>query len=96
MTVYALVLQAEGFEFLIDPRDLWKPARVIVRRGYAQGEVWLDEDDVSFLKPSRFGSRDERRVLALVREHLDTLLHAWCVLRDDVRRGRLERNQLVD
>ena len=95
-TMYALVLEAEDFEFLIDPRDLWKPPRVLVRRGYAEGEVWLDEEDVSFMKPSRFSTRDERRVLALVREHLDTLLDAWFNLREDVRRGRLERNLLVD
>ena len=37
--MYALVLEAEDFEFLIDPRDLWKPARVPVWRGYTQGKV---------------------------------------------------------
>ena len=94
--MYALVLEADDFEFLIDPRDLWKPARVLVRRGYAEGQVWLDEEDVSFVKPSKFGTRDEGRVLALVREHMDELLDSWFNLREDVRRGRLERNTLVD
>ena len=60
------------------------------------GKSVPDEDDISFMKPSKFTPRDERRVLALVREHFDDLLSAWCTLRDDVRRGRLERNLLVD
>jgi hypothetical protein len=93
--VYALVLEEDGYEFLIDTRDLWKPPRVLVRRGYADGEVWLDEDDVSFVK-SRFLPRDEKRVLALVREHIDDLLMRFLTLKDDVRRGRLGRNLLVD
>lgn len=93
---YALVLEAEGFQFLIDPRDLWKPPRVLVRRSYAEGEVWLDEHDISYVKPSKFSSRDERRVLALVNEHFDDLLMWWCSLKNDVRRGRLERNVMVD
>jgi len=48
------------------------------------------------VKPSKFGTRDEGRVLALVREHMDELLDSWFNLREDVRRGRLERNTLVD
>jgi hypothetical protein len=92
--MYALVLEEDGYEFLIDTRDLWKPPRVLVRRGYAEGEVWLD-DDVSFVK-SRFMPRDEQRVLALVREHIDDLLMRFLTLKDDVRRGRLGRNLLVD
>ncbi|MGH7551483.1 MAG: hypothetical protein ACREMQ_00470 [Longimicrobiales bacterium] len=89
------MLDVEDFQFLIDTRDLWKPPRVLVRRDYAEAEVWLDEADVSFAKASSF-ARDERRVLALVRAHIDDLLSAWCSLKDDVRRGRLERNVLVD
>jgi hypothetical protein len=96
MPVYALVLEIDDFEFLIDTRDLWKPPRVLVRRGYADAEVWLDEDDVSFAKPSRFIPRDERRVLAMVRANLEDLLGAFYSLKDDARRGRLERNVLVD
>jgi hypothetical protein len=90
-------MEEDGFQFLFDTRDLWKPPRVLVRRGYSEGDVWLDEDDVSFMKPDRFLPRDEKRVLSLVREHLDDLLYSWCCLRDDVRQGRLEeRNELVD
>ena len=91
----ALVLETGGFEFLIDTHELWKPPRVHVRRGCAYADVWLDEDDVSFMK-SKFHLHDEKRVLALVREHLDDLLYAWCSLKDDVRRGRLGRNLLVE
>lgn len=92
---HALVLETRGFQFLIDPRALWKPPRVLVRRGFMEAEVWLGEDDVSFMR-SGLDEHDERVVLALVRENLDELLMWWCALKDDVRRGRLERNTLVD
>jgi hypothetical protein len=36
-------------------RDPWKPPRVLVRRGYAEGVVWPDEDDISYVKASKFG-----------------------------------------
>lgn len=95
--MFALVLEADGFQFLIDPRDLWKPPRVIVRRGYMEAMVWLDETDVSFMKPSKLSVRDQSKILALVRENLDELISWWCELKNDVRRGRLEqRNVMVD
>ncbi len=94
--MYALVLEAEGFEFLIDPALLWKPPRVLVRRGGARTEVWLDETDLSFMRGSKFSVRDQTRILGLVRENFNDLLMWWCTLKDDVRRGRLERNVLVD
>ena len=94
--MYALVLEAESFQFLIDPAMLWKPPRVVIRRGYLQTEVWLDETDISFMKPSKFSVRDQTLILKLVEEHLDELLSWWVSLKDDVRRGRLERNVLVN
>ena len=94
--MYALVLEAEGFEFLVDPALLWKPPRVTVRQGYLCAEVWLDETDISFVKPSRLSVRDQTRILRLVRENFDELLMWWVALKNDVRRGRLERNLLVD
>jgi hypothetical protein len=96
VSLYALVLETDGFEFVIDPRDLWKPPRVIVRRGYLRTEVWLDETDISFLKPSKFSVRDQQLILRLVRENIDDLLYSWADLKNDVRRGRLDRNVLVD
>jgi uncharacterized protein DUF4160 len=92
--MYALVLEADGYDVLIDPRDLWKPPRVLVRRGWLEAEVWLD--DVSFRRPGKFGEREEKRILALVRENQDDLMEAWFHLKDDVRRDRLDRNVLVD
>jgi len=94
--MYALVLETDGFRFLIDPRDLWRPPRVLVRRGYAETEIWLSEDDISVMKPGRLIGRDEQRALELVRDNIDDLLMWWSTLKDDVRRGRLERNVLVD
>jgi hypothetical protein len=94
--MYALVLEEGEFEFLIDPQDLWSVPRVVVRSGWREAEVWLDEQGVSFRKPGKFGKRDERRILDLVDEHLDELLDAWFNLREDVRRDRLDRNILVD
>ena len=93
---YALVLETEGCEFLIDTRDLWRPAWVYVRRGLESADVWLDDDEVSFVKPPHFGPAEQEQVLELVREHVDELLDAWHSLRDDVRRGRLGRNVLVE
>jgi hypothetical protein len=95
-SMYALVLEAEGFQFLIDPAVLWKPPRLLVRRGSVQTEVWLDETDISFMKASKFSVRDQTLILNLVEEHLDELLCRWALLKDDVRRGRLERNVLVN
>ena len=94
--MYALVLETEGFQFLIDEHDLWKPPRAVVRRGYIETTVWLDETDISFLKPSKFSVRDQERILALTRENFDELLCWWCNLKNDVRRGRFERNVLID
>jgi hypothetical protein len=94
--MYALVLEEEDFEFLIDPRDLWSVPRVIVRNGWREAEVWLDEEGVSFRRPGKFGKRDEDRILRLVADNLDTLLDAWFSLREDVKRDRLDRNTLVD
>jgi hypothetical protein len=94
--MYALVLEAEGFEFVIDPALLWKPPRVLVRRGYLQAEVWLDETAISFMKPSKFTVRDQVRILELVKDNFDELLMWWCTLKDDVRRGRLDQNALID
>jgi hypothetical protein len=94
--MYALVLERDGYQFLIDPALLWKPPRVLVRRGYLQTEVWLDETDISFMKASRFSVREQTRILQLVRENFDELLMWWCTLKDDARRGRLERNVLID
>ena len=94
--MYALILEIEDFQFLIDPALLWKPPRVLIRRGHLRTEVWLDETDISFMKPSKFSVRDQTRILQLVRENFDELLMWWCTLKDDVRRGRIERNVLVD
>jgi hypothetical protein len=94
---YALVLEADDFEFLIETALLWKPPRVLVRRGYAQGEVWLDEADVSFIT-SRFHPPDEQRIRALVHEHFEDLIMSWHELKNDVRCGAplSERHVLVD
>ena len=94
--MYALIMETEDFQFLIDPALLWKPPRVLIRRGHLRTEVWLDETDISFMKPSKFSVRDQTRILQLVRENFDDLLMWWCTLKDDVRRGRIERNVLVD
>ncbi len=92
---YALVLETDGYELLIDTRDLWRPERVIVRRGLDSAEVWLYEP-VSFASPPRLRPAERRRVLALVRAHREELLDRWCSLKDEVRRDRLERNLLVE
>ena len=93
--MYALVLEIDGFQFLIDPALLWKPPRVRVRRGYAEAEILLDETDISFMKPSKFSVRDQIEILRLVQDNLDSLLSWWCTLKDDARRGRLDRNVLI-
>ena len=93
--VYVLVMQQDDFEFLIDPQELWKPPRVLMRNGWREAEVWL-EDEISFRRPGKFGKRDEERILALVREHQERLIDAWFSLKEDVRRDRLDRNVLVD
>ncbi len=93
---YALVLETEGYEFLSDTRDLWRPEWVLVRRGPESADVWLDDEDVSFMTPPHMRPADRERVLELVHEHVDELLYAWCSLKDDVRRGRLGRNLLVE
>lgn len=94
--MYALVHQQDSYEFLVDPKDLWRPPRVIVRRGYIKAEVWLDERDISFMKASKFGVRDQEVILKLVKDNFDDLLMWWCNLKNDVRRGRLDRNVMVE
>jgi hypothetical protein len=91
---YALVMEVDGLELLIDPVLLRMPPRVLVRRGAATAEVWLDEDNVALAGPSGFSRFEERRVLELVRSHLDDLRDAWFNLREDDRRGRLEKRQI--
>ena len=89
-----LVLEQDGFAVLIDTRLLWKPPRVLVRRGYSEAEIWLDEQDISVLH-SKFSQRDDAKLLDLVRENFDDLFGCWCELKNDVRRDRLDRNALV-
>lgn len=95
---YVLTLEVEDFEFLVEPRLLWGPPRVLVRRGGRTAEVWLDADNVVFssCRPSRLSRFEERRVLGMVKEHLDELRSAWFDIREDARRGWLERHLLVD
>lgn len=52
---YALVLEVDHFEVLIELRHLWKPPRVVVRRGARTAEIWLFDDDV---RPSGPGDHD--------------------------------------
>ena len=94
--MYALILETESFQFLLDPALLWKPPRVRVRRGYLSTEVWLDKADISFMKASKFSVRDQARILGLVRENFDELLMSWSALKEDARHGRLERNALIE
>lgn len=93
---YALALEEEGFEFLIDPALLDGPPRVLVRRAGGDAEIWLDDNDVSLTRPSRFPPDRERRTLELVRQNLEDLLSLWYHLRNDARRGRLSRNPFTD
>lgn len=93
---YALAHEEEGLQFLIDPALLWGPARVLVRRGGGDAEVWLDDGDLSLTRPSRFPPALERRALELVRQNLEDLSSLWYHLRNDARRGRLSRNAFTD
>lgn len=92
---YALALEEEGFEFLLDPALLAGPPRVLVRRAGGDAEIWLD-DDVSLTRPSSFPPARERRALELVRQNLEDLSSLWYHLRNDLRRGRLSRNFFTD
>lgn len=96
--LYVLALEVGDFEFLIEPRLLWGPPRVLVRRGGRLAEVWLDESDVAFTSrhPSRLSRFEKRRVLGMVEGHFDELCDVWFAVREDARRGRLERHVLVD
>lgn len=93
---YALVLEVDQFEVLIELRHLWKPPRVVVRRGPRTAEIWLFDDDVRLVRPGDFAPPEERRILDLVRDHFDELLDWWFNLKNDARRERLARNTLVD
>lgn len=93
---FALVLELEPYRFLIDLNLLWGPARVRVqRRGGGALDVWLDESNVAPAGRGGFDEAEERRVLRLVRGHLDELRDAWFDVRNDHRRGRLHRHRLV-
>jgi len=89
--MYVRVLEQDDFLVLVDPAMLWKPPRVIVRRGFSQAEVWLDPDHIDFDRPGRFSRRENEQILELVRENVDELLDAWHNLREDVRRGRIHQ-----
>jgi hypothetical protein len=68
---------------------------VHVRRGVRQAEVWLSED-VTLRRAGGFIPRDADRIVKLVEHYQDDLLNSWWSLKDDVRRGRLDRNTLVE
>ena len=101
---FAFVKAVDDVELLIDPRLLWGPPRVAVRRGHRMAEIWLDPEgpEVSSRKrsspevPDGFTAFEVRRLLALVADHLEELTEAWFALREDWRRGRLGRNVFVD
>ncbi|MGH7481561.1 MAG: DUF4160 domain-containing protein [Longimicrobiales bacterium] len=94
--LFAPVLEVDDLEFMIDPLQLRGPARVTVRRGDATAVVWLDHDGASLDESHGLSPFEERRVVRLVEEHLDELSDRWYGLREDLRRGRLGRNLLVD
>ena len=94
--MFALVKKIDDVEFLVDPQLLWGPPRVAVRRGSGVLEVWLDPEGPEVSRPGAFTVFEQRRLVALVAEHLDDLTSAWFNLREDRRRGRLRRNLLVD
>lgn len=96
MRMYALVMYEDGFEFLVDPRDLWRPPRLFVRRERCVAEVQLEEGDVCLIRAGGFSDPDRRKILLLVEEYVDELLMAFYSLKNDVRCGRLARNTLVD
>jgi hypothetical protein len=71
---YALVLETDRYEVLIELRHLWKPPRVVVRRGLQTAEIWLFDDDVRPVRPGDFSPPEEHRILTLVRHHFDELV----------------------
>ena len=93
---FALVMEVDDLEFLVDPGLLWGPPRVAVRRGLRVAEIWLHPDGPALSSLGRFTELEERRLLALVSEHLEDLTDAWFNLRQDRRRGRLHRHLFVD
>ena len=93
---FALVKEVDDVEFLVDPRLLWGPPRLVVRRGLRVAEIWLHPEGPEASRPGSIGVVEERRLLVLVAEHLDDLTSAWFDLREDRRRGRPRRNLFVD
>ena len=89
----ALVLEVDDYEFVIDTADLWKPARVTVRRGAAEAQFWIDED-AGLAGLRRAIPQEIERMQALVREHHDDLFGSWVELKNDARRGRLEKRHV--
>jgi hypothetical protein len=94
--MYVLALEAEGFQFLFDPGELYKPPIVHVRKGVRQAELWL-EDDVSLRRAGGFIEPDADRIVELVETYQDQLLDSWYSVREDHKRGRLhKRNTMID
>jgi hypothetical protein len=92
---YVVAMEIADLEFLMDPRLFYGPPRLLVRRGGQTAEVWLDEDDLRFIRTGPFTEADRRRILALVETHVDELIAWWFHFREDFKRGRLRRNPMT-
>jgi hypothetical protein len=92
---YAVAMEIADLELLMDPRLLYGPPRLLVRRGGKTAEVWLDSDDLRFSRTGPFTEADRRRILALVEKHGDELIGWWFHFREDFKRGRLRRNPMA-
>ena len=88
MRGYVRACEIDGYEFLVDCGMLYKPASIVVQRGYSRAEIYLS-DPVSIRRMGHFSEKEISRILDLVEANQDELLGWFYNVREDEKRGRL-------
>lgn len=69
------VFRKNGWRFFFYSMENDEPPHVHVRKGDAEGKVWLDS--LEFAYKYQYSNADRRFVIETVRENAEALLEAW-------------------
>ena len=69
------VFRTEGFQFFFYSREEHEPPHIHVSKGGAVAKIWLDSLEVADIHG--FNPSEQRRLMAIVREHRLELLEHW-------------------
>lgn len=95
MKGFVRACEIDGYDFLIDCGMLYKPASIVVQKGYSRAEIYLSEP-ISVRRWGKFSEKEMNRILDLVEENQDELLDCFYSVREDEKRGRLHDRHVIE